>query len=91
MSDYVTPNYSPKQLNLQIVNCYVGIHDLHCNCKHPLQHIIKQIETQEPSIKKWRDTTTAAAGIPDGGDVIDEFGPGELENLFAQDDDENAG
>lgn len=91
MSDYVPPNYSKKQLNLQIVNCYVGIHDLHCNCTHPLQHIIKQIEDQEPSIKKCRDTTTAVAGTQDGGDVIDQFGPGELESLFAQDEEENAG
>lgn len=69
----------------------MGIHDLHCTCKHPLQHIIKQIEEQEPSIKKWRDTTTDVAGTHVGGDVIDEFGPGELESLFAQDEEENAG
>lgn len=85
MSDYVDPKYSPRQLNLQIVNCYVGIHDLHCHCKSPLKHIIQQIETQEPSIKKWRDTTTAADGHQDGEDVIDQFGPGELERIFAED------
>lgn len=91
MSDYVDPKYSPRQLNLQIVNCYVGIHDTHCHCKEPLKHIIKQIEQQEPSIKQWRDTSTAATGNQDGEDALDAFGPGELEKLFAQDDEENAG
>lgn len=70
-----------------MVNAYVHIHDLHCHCKSPLKHIIKQIENQEPSIKKCLDTTTAAAGHLDGDDVIDHFGPGELERIFAEDED----
>lgn len=84
MSDFIPPNYSKKQLNLQMVNGYVSIHDLMCHCQQPLQHIIKQIEDQEPTLKKWPVTTTAAAGTTDGEDVIDQFGPGELEELFAE-------
>lgn len=87
MSDFVDPKYTPKQLQLQMVNAYVHIHDLHCHCKSPLRHIIQQIENQEPTIKKWRDTTTAAAGHQDGDDVIDHFGPGELERIFAEEED----
>lgn len=87
MSDFVDPKYTPKQLQLQMVNAYVHIHDLHCHCKSPLRHIIQQIENQEPSIKKWRDTTTADDGDQHGGDVIDQFGPGELERIFAEDED----
>lgn len=87
MSDFVDPKYTPRQLQLQMVNAYVHIHDLHCNCKSPLKHIIKQIENQEPSIKQWRDSTTAAAGLQDGDDVIDHFGPGELERIFAEEED----
>lgn len=86
MSDYVDPKYTPRQLNLQMVNTYVQIHDLHCHCKKPLLHIIEQIEQQEPSIKKCRATTTADAGTQDGDEDIDHFGPGELERLFAEDD-----
>ena len=74
-----------------MVNSYVSIHDLHCHCKKPLQHIIHQIEEQEPTIKTCRDTTTAADGIQDGDDVIDHFGPGELEKLFENDIAEDAG
>lgn len=85
MSDYVDPKYTPRQLNLQMVNCYVGIHDLHCHCKQPIKHIIQQIEQQEPSIKQWRDTTTEKDGDHAGEKDIDHFGPGELERLFAED------
>lgn len=91
MSDFIAPNYSKNQLNLQMVNGYVSIHDLMCHCQKPLKHIIKQIEQQEPSLKKWPATTTADVGTPDGGDVIDQFGPGELEELFAEDGAEKEG
>lgn len=91
MSDYVNPKYTPKQMTLQMVNSYVHIHDLTCHCKQPLKHIIKQIEEQEPTIKKWRDSTTTAAGNQDGDADIDHFGPGELEKLFAEDTEENDG
>lgn len=87
MSDFVDPKYTPRQLQLQMVNAYVHIHDLHCRCKSPLKHIIQQIENQEPSIKKWRDSTIAAAGPQHGDDVIENFGPGELERIFAEEED----
>lgn len=90
MSDFVSPNYTKKQLNLQIVNCYVSIHDTHCHCKSPLKHIIQQIEEQEPSLK-CHVSTTDAAGNQDGEKDIDAFGPGELELLFAEGDEEKDG
>lgn len=91
MSDFISPNYTKKQLNLQMVNAYVHIHDLHCHCKTPLNHIIQQIYSQEPTIKPCQDTTIAAAGDHDGDADIDHFAPGELERLFAEDDATNAG
>ncbi len=91
MSDFIPPNYTKKQLNLQMVNAYVHIHDLHCHCKSPLNHIIEQIHQQEPTIKKWPVTTTAADGTQDTDAAIDHFGPGELERLFAEDAGENTG
>lgn len=91
MSEYVPPNYSKRQLNLQMVNCYTAIHDLNCNCEKPLVHIIKQIEEQEPTVKKWRDSTTTDAGSHTGGDVVDDFGPDELEKLFEQDAEDTKG
>lgn len=91
MSDFVPPNYTKKQLNLQMVNGYVHIHDLHCHCKTPLNHIIQQIYQQEPTIKKCQGTSTEEDGNLDTGADVDHFGPGELERLFAEDDDGNQG
>lgn len=80
--------YSQKGLNLQIVNTYVAVHDLNCGCNEPLTHIIKQIQEQEPSVKKWPTTTDTgdAHGQEDG---VDGLGEGELEALFADGDAEN--
>lgn len=86
MSDYISPNYTKKQLNLQNVNTYCAIHDLNCHCKEPLKHIIKQIVDQEPTIKPWLATITADGGKDLTDDVIDHFGPGELEAIFAEGD-----
>lgn len=91
MSDYVPPRYTKKQLTLQTVNSYVSIHDLNCNCKEPLKHIINQITEQEPSLKPWLATTTEDTGDQNGDGDIDGFGPGELERLFAEDDAEKEG
>lgn len=91
MSDFISPKYSKRQLNLQMVNCYVGIHDLHCHCKKPLNHIIQQIYQQEPTLTKWQGTTSDATGDHDGEKDIDGFGPGELERLFAEDDADKDG
>lgn len=91
MSDFVDPRFTKRQLNLHMVNGYVHIHDLRCHCKQPLQHIIKQIQEQEPTLQKWQDTTTADAGKTVTEEDIDHFGPGELERLFAEDDAANQG
>lgn len=91
MSDYIPPNLTKKQQNLQNVNCYVSVHDLTCHCKQPLKHILQQIIEQEPTATKWLATTTADGGNQDGDADIDHFGPGELERLFAEDDDEKEG
>ena len=72
--------------------CY--LHDLFCDCCHPLEHTVQAIFEKEPQlqlsstektfIKKClsgEETTTTQ----DDGDVIE---PGDLDALFAQDFDE---
>lgn len=79
------PKLSPRQKNLQIVNAYVTIHDLNCHCEKPLHHILQQIYDQEPTLNKEKCLSTADAGTnPTGKETIDDFGPGELEQLFAE-------
>lgn len=74
--------YSGKQLNLQIVNTYVNVHDLNCSCDEPLKHIIQQIQEQEPTLKCLTTGETGGDhGLEDG---VDGLGEGELEALFAE-------
>lgn len=80
--------YTKKQLNLQIVNTYVNIHDLNCGCDEPLKHIIQQIQDQEPSLKPCL-TTTATGEDPGPVDGVDGLGDGELEALFAETNEED--
>lgn len=90
MSDYVPAKLTKKQLNLQNVNTYVNVHDITCCCGQPLKHIITQIVEQEPTIKPWL-ATIADTGNQDGEKDIDGFEAGELERLFAGEDDADEG
>nr|AGH13935.1 Torque teno mini virus ORF2-like protein [uncultured virus] len=83
-----------KKDNLQLVNCYVSIHDLKCNCDHPLECILQQINTQEPTLnityKKCR-TGTETGDHHGGKDEEKPFGEEELEAIFEKDATEGDG
>lgn len=93
------PIYNEKQLKLQNVNAWVHLHDLTCSCTTPLQCIILQINNQEPNLQFTKQQqaklqtwlTSTAAGNQDGEDVVDGFGPGELDALFANDGEDATG
>lgn len=91
MSDYVPPKFSPRQLNLQMVNCYTAIHDLKCHCEKPLKHIIQQILEQEPTLKPWLDSTTGDGGNQPTEKDTEDTGIEDLERLFAEDVDDATG
>lgn len=85
---YKKPTYGDRHKQLQWINNMVGLHDMHCYCDKPLQHIITGIIEHEPSlhfdtedskkIQKCLSTTAIE-------DVLDDFGEGELEKLFSED------
>ncbi len=77
-------------MDLQIVNTYVAVHDLNCGCEKPLEHIIKQIQQQEPSLKPC-PTTTATGDDHGPEDGVDGLGDGELEALFANTEEDFTG
>lgn len=95
MSKFYTPSkYSRKQKNLQEINLHVAIHDLNCGCNNPLKHIIYQFLEQEPSInftnkeiKQLQQCHSTGKDGDDHGDDDTGFGPGDLEQLFAEDAD----
>lgn len=85
-SYYKQPPYTPKHKELNFVNAQVAIHDLHCGCNEPLNHIITSIFRQEPSLKFNQEESQLIQKClttgDDGKDVLDDFGDAELEKLF---------
>lgn len=85
-----TPNLSTKGKEKQLINAFVGSHDLLCNCNEPAFHCL-QILTKNlaPELSKNNKdqliqclgTTTTAATA--GGE--EDLGIEDLEKLFAED------
>ena len=69
-----------RKQKLDLLNLINHAHDLICPCEQGIVHTHEIIEEINPELKKCRSTTTAQ-----DGDVIDGFGPGELDALFAED------
>lgn len=86
-SYYKKPTISTKHGELNFLNTCVSVHDLHCYCDTPLQHLIGTIIEREPNIKFDKATSEKLQKCLTTGDadVLDDFGDGELENLFAED------
>lgn len=86
-SYYKKPSISQKHADLNWINCMVSTHDLHCYCNQPLQHIVASIIEREPEIKFNKETSAKLQKCLTTGDedVLDGFGDGELESLFAED------
>lgn len=86
---FSTPNYSKKQLQLQLTNSFVTNHDFICDCKKPTFHcmiiLAKQLAPELTQQEKQQiiqclgetDTTTE--------DIGTDLDAGELEKLFAED------
>ncbi len=96
MSDYYKPiTLSRKHKNLNWVNGLVHLHDMQCMCNEPLAHTIDTIVTQEPNLQLRQETQQKLQKCLTTGedhttaDVVEDFGDGELEALFAGDDIED--
>ncbi len=79
---FVEKPTNPKRDNLDMINAYVHIHDLKCNCNTPLQHIINQLIEKEPELTKCLTTPTTEDGR---GDAVDTIEDGDLDRLFEED------
>lgn len=92
MSKFLTPPvYSPKALELQWINNTVQSHDLMCGCCKPLQHLQDIIKRQNQLCLPSTDHGTEE-DHKDGDAAEDEpFGPGDLEELFKEDGDDDDG
>lgn len=89
---YVKPKTTQKAQRLARTNAWTAIHDLHCDCNQPLQHIITDILQQEPSLKndeKFKQNIQQCLGITGAGDTQKEeediLGDVDLERFFDAD------
>lgn len=85
---FQTPNYNKNSLEKQLINTWIGNHDLVCLCKNPAYHTLQILASKlgpelNPTERKQiklclgdEPTTAATAEDPDIGD---------LETLFAED------
>ncbi len=87
-----TPKYTERRLKCQLINTFVGNHDLVCECNAPLEHC-RQILNEEldkykpkclPTTSTGEDKTTTDGDVKEE-DVIEE---GDLEDLFKEDFDD---
>lgn len=92
--------YSKRQLNLQLQNTYIAVHDLACGCNDPTKHILLQLTSgnidtslQPSTIEKIRCLLTEDGGGDASNQLVaattDDIGinEGELEELFKEDTD----
>lgn len=82
-------NKLPRKRQLQWTNAIVSLHDLVCECDHPLQHTVDQLHHIEPTLRPPQCPTTTAATEEE--DTIDGLKPGDLDALFGEDVGEDEG
>nr|QRG28982.1 ORF2 [Anelloviridae sp.] len=95
--------YSSKQLEKQLTNAYIHIHDLACGCFDPIKHILQQLVEGKIDTTISPDTLQKIKCLltEDGGGeednklavaLTDDLGlnEGELEELFKEDTDPDA-
>lgn len=88
--------YSTRQLQTQLTNAQIHIHDLACGCGDPLKHLLQLLTTEKIETTLKQDTIKQIKCLLDGdhgdtdgdhktGDTaVDELFEGELDQLFGQ-------
>lgn len=93
MSLYMkNPEFGPRALQIQWINCIFTTHGMICGCEKPLQHLEDILKDQQVRCHfigdPKEDTTTAAITTGNGEDHFDE---GDLDRLFEEDFTEDDG
>lgn len=92
----LTPSlYSTTQQEKQLLNHVFQIHDFACGCRDPPSHLTWLLinncnpqdfnSTEKEKLKKWLGTTT---GETDTMEEDTGFNAGDLEKLFAQEEED---
>lgn len=92
MSLYMkNPEFGPRALQIQWINCIVTTHGMICSCEQPFKHLENLLQDQQVKchfIGDPKGDTTAAITTGDGEDHFDE---GDLDRLFEEDFTEDDG
>lgn len=81
------PLYEGKHLEQQWINCFYSTHDLCCGCEDPLLHFLIICNKKGNAPKPEDDIKNIKCLITgEEDDTEDVFGPGELEELFKEED-----
>lgn len=80
-SKFEKPSYSNNGLKLQLINTFVGNHDLVCGCTEQLQHIKRLVEEELNKNKTCLSIIAETTGDP----TEEIIGDGELDALFEKD------
>lgn len=93
MSRYNKPTeFGPRATEIQWLNSIVTTHGLFCGCEKPWNHLEDILKNQQVRCHLIGDNTTETHTEEPTGDVdIDGFQDGDLERLFAQDFEDDAG
>ncbi len=92
-----TPQYTSAALNLQLINSLHNNHDLCCGCQNPSEHLLFLLATKvKPTnfTKEEKKQIQKCLGFGDGRTTEDEdtgLEPGDLEKLFAIEDEDIEG
>lgn len=86
---YKKTTFTPRALEREWINTTFQAHALFCDCDDPAKHFNYLINQQKCRHFKDAATTTETGGTPDGDDLT--IDAGDLENLFAPENDVDEG
>lgn len=92
MSMYMrNPEFGPKALQIQWINCIFTTHSMICSCEQPLKHLEDLLKDQQIQCQFTGDHKGDHCAAITTGDGEDHFDEGDLERLFEDDFTEQDG
>lgn len=93
MTHIIEPKYTPQQQEQNWINLIHGNHDQFCGCDDTISHLLLALSKNNPKkitskdIKEIKWHLTGEPTTETDGDAVDALDIGDLELLFAGDED----
>lgn len=85
------PEFGPRALQIQWINCIVTTHGMICSCEKPFHHLQDLLKDQQVKCHFTGDPNTDGAAAITTGNGEDHFDEGDLDRLFEEDFTEDDG